>query len=122
MIAFEGSAVPLLLDWRLRECDYGAWNGGAAQEVHGRRAQYLEAPYPGGESWQQAVDRVGGFLGDVTSRWDGTRVLVIGHVATRVAFEHFVRSARVVDLLEEEFVWREGWEYELDDVALRRLT
>ena len=26
-IAFEGSGVPILCDWRLRECDYGERNG-----------------------------------------------------------------------------------------------
>ncbi|HEY3831255.1 MAG TPA: histidine phosphatase family protein [Acidimicrobiia bacterium] len=113
-IAFEGCAVPQLFDWRLRECDYGERNGGDVHAVHGRRAEYLDAPYPGGESWRQAVERVGGFLDDLTPRWDGTRVLVIGHVATRFALEHFLHGIRVADLLDEEFVWREGWEYRLD--------
>ena len=26
-IAFDGSAIPVTLDWRLRECDYGSMNG-----------------------------------------------------------------------------------------------
>src|SRR6185312_1979193 len=55
-------APPLLLDWRLRECDYGRLNGAPVAEVHGDRAAYLTEPYPGGESWQQAVDRVAGLL------------------------------------------------------------
>ena len=38
----------------------------------------LSTPYPGGESWQQAVDRVGRLLGDLLPRWDGARVLVVG--------------------------------------------
>ena len=32
-IAFEGTTVPILHDWRLRECDYGARNGRSAAEV-----------------------------------------------------------------------------------------
>jgi broad specificity phosphatase PhoE len=112
-IAFEGSAVPVLLDWRLRECDYGDLNGADAATVHGNRAKYLDEPYPGGESWRQAVDRVAGFLRDLTSRWPDRRVLVIGHVATRLALEHRLRNVPLADLLDEEFVWREGWEYEL---------
>lgn len=33
-IAFEGSGIPVLHDWRLRECDYGQLNGMPAEEMH----------------------------------------------------------------------------------------
>ncbi|HEY1739849.1 MAG TPA: histidine phosphatase family protein [Acidimicrobiia bacterium] len=121
-LAFENSTVPVLLDWRLRECDYGARNGADAREVHGRREQHLDVPYPGGESWQQAIDRVGGFLRDLPSRWDGTRVLVIGHSATRFALEHFLHGIPVATLLDEKLVWRAGWEYQLGDSVFGRTT
>ena len=113
-IAFEGTGVPILLDWRLRECDYGALNGTDASELHGRRLDHLDVAYPGGESWRGAVERVHRFLRDVPSRWDRSRVVVIGHVATRLAFETFINDVPLEDLLAEEFVWREGWEYRLD--------
>jgi hypothetical protein len=38
-------------------------------------------------------------------------VLVIGHIATRWAFEHHLNGVRLEDLADEEFRWREGWEY-----------
>jgi 2,3-bisphosphoglycerate-dependent phosphoglycerate mutase len=112
-IAFAGSPLPLLCDWRLRECDYGDWNGLPADQVHGDRARYLDQPYPGGESWRQAVDRVGRFLGDLPLRWQGARVLVIGHIATRWAFEHFLNAIPLEALAEADFAWQEGWEYQL---------
>jgi alpha-ribazole phosphatase/probable phosphoglycerate mutase len=28
-VAFAGSGIPVLIDWRLRECDYGQLNGAA---------------------------------------------------------------------------------------------
>jgi 2,3-bisphosphoglycerate-dependent phosphoglycerate mutase len=116
-IAFARRRVPILLDWRLRECDYGDLNGTDAIAMHTSRAQHLDVPYPGGESWREAVERVGRFLRDVPSRWDGRRVLVIGHVATRLAFETFLDDVPLEHLLIEEFVWREGWEYRLDAPA-----
>ena len=58
-VAFAGSGIPVLLDWRLRECDYGRLNGAPAAEVHRDRRRYLDVPYPDGESWRQATDRVG---------------------------------------------------------------
>jgi 2,3-bisphosphoglycerate-dependent phosphoglycerate mutase len=84
-IAFGHTPVPVLHDWRLRECDYGQRNGMPVAELHAGRGEHLDRPYPGGESWRQAVSRVGRFLTDLPPRWDGQRILVIGHVATRWA-------------------------------------
>lgn len=113
-IAFAGQDVPVLLDWRLRECDYGDGNGMPAVELHRFREKHLDEPYPGGESWRQAVARVGGFLADVPSRWAGGRILVIGHVSTRWALDHLVDGVRLEELITADFGWREGWEYVLE--------
>jgi len=110
-LAFAGSAIPVLYDWRLRECDYGRLNGMPVAELHAGRSEYLDLPYPGGESWRQAVARVGRFLGDLPLRWEGQRVLLIGHVATRWGLDHVIDGAALEDLAEQDFAWREGWEY-----------
>jgi 2,3-bisphosphoglycerate-dependent phosphoglycerate mutase len=110
-IAFGGSAIPVLLDWRLRECDYGCLNGSAAAELRAHRAEHVDTPYPGGESWQQAVARVAGFVGDLPLRWSGQRVLVIGHVATRWGLEHLLLGTPLEDLAVRDFSWQPGWEY-----------
>jgi alpha-ribazole phosphatase/probable phosphoglycerate mutase len=89
-VAFAGSAIPVLHDWRLRECDYGQRNGMPAAELHAGRREHLDQAHPGGESWQQAITRVGRFLGDLPLRWNGQRILVIGHVATRWGLDHFL--------------------------------
>ena len=112
-LAFGDDGPPLLLDWRLRECDYGELNGAPRDQVHADRVAYLSTPYPGGESWQQAVDRVGSFLGDLLPRWDGARVLVVGHVATRLGLDHFLLGVPIASALAAEFVWQPGWEYVL---------
>jgi broad specificity phosphatase PhoE len=113
-IAFGQDGPPLLLDWRLRECDYGELNGAPAAEVHGDRTARLIEPYPGGESWQQAVERVAGFLRDLPSRWAGRRVLLIGHVATRWALDHYLDGRSLTELASAEFDWQPGWTYRLD--------
>jgi alpha-ribazole phosphatase/probable phosphoglycerate mutase len=113
-VAFDESDLTILLDWRLRECDYGERNAEPA-EAHGQdRAAHLDEPFPGGESWRQATARVGSFLRDLTPRWDGARVLVIGHVATRWGLDHYVNDVPLEDLVNEVFEWRPGWEYRLE--------
>lgn len=112
-IAFEGSAIPILHDWRLRECDYGALNSSSSSELRRDISTHVDEPYPGGESWRQAVTRMGRFLDDLPSRWNGKRVLVIGHAATRWAMEVHLNGAPLEKLVAEEFEWQEGWEYRI---------
>jgi 2,3-bisphosphoglycerate-dependent phosphoglycerate mutase len=112
-IASGGSDIPALYDWRLCECDYGERNGMPAVEVHRSRREHLGQPHPGGESWRQAVARVGRFLGDLPLRWDDQRVLIVGHIATWWGLEHFIGGATLEDLAEQDLAWREGWEYRL---------
>ncbi|MDQ3715843.1 MAG: histidine phosphatase family protein [Actinomycetota bacterium] len=111
-IAF-GDTLPILLDWRLRECDYGEWNGRLRDQVHGDRREFLDRPYPAGESWRAAIARVAGFLKDLPVRWAGTRVLVIGHLATRWALDEVLAGVPLERSLLEDFAWQPGWEYEV---------
>jgi broad specificity phosphatase PhoE len=102
-------------------CGAGRWQRSWAAAAAATRSPpcsaltcgHLDAPYPGGESWRQAVTRVGRFLADLPSRWDEQRVLVIGHVATRWGLDHHINGVALEDLAGQDFAWREGWEYRL---------
>ena len=113
-IAFEGSDIPLRVDWRLRECDYGAMNGMPRSLLDEQRGSRIDEPWPGGESWRDAVTRVSSFLDDLR----GGRVLMIGHVATRWALDCRVHGRTLEELAGEEFDWQPGWEYELRSGAI----
>jgi 2,3-bisphosphoglycerate-dependent phosphoglycerate mutase len=112
-IAFTGSALPVVQDRRLRECNYGTLNGMPRAQLDAERQLRLDEPFPGGESWRQAVQRVAGFLHELPRAHDGQRVLVIGHVATRWALDHVAGGRSLATLVETPFEWREGWEYTL---------
>jgi broad specificity phosphatase PhoE len=45
-IAIRGSDLPVLQDWRLRECDHGIGYGMPAAELHAHRSRCLDRPYP----------------------------------------------------------------------------
>jgi 2,3-bisphosphoglycerate-dependent phosphoglycerate mutase len=112
-IAFAGTDVPVLHDWRLRECDYGSLNGAPHAEVH-PRAPFLDEPHPGGgETWRTAVVRNLLVLPDLRLRWDGLRVLLIGHAATRFAMRVHFDGAVLDDVIDADFAWQPGWEYDL---------
>lgn len=112
-IAFGGTDVPVLLDWRLRECDYGRLNGSPSAALHAHRSHHIDQPYPAGESWRQATGRVASFVADLPQRWAGQRILVIGHVATRWGLDHVLGGVSLADLADADFTWQRGWEYAL---------
>lgn len=101
----------MLLDWRLRECDYGSLTGSPAAELHAHWAKHIDAPYPDGESWRQATARVASFVADLPLRWSGRRVLVIGHIATHWGLEHLLLGTPLEDLASRDSGWQPGWEY-----------
>ena len=111
-IAFQGSVIPLRVDWRLRECDYGALNGAPAAELE--RAKHLDVPYPGGESYRDVVARVESFLDDLRRGWAGKRVLVVSHAAPRLALQHLLEGTPLEELADAEFEWQPGWTFRLE--------
>jgi broad specificity phosphatase PhoE len=112
-IAFAATTLPVVLDWRLRELDYGDLNGGPVDAVARERAVRVEEPFRAGESYRDAVVRVGELLDEVRAERPGQRILLIGHTATRWALDHLLDGAPLEDVVGEPFEWREGWEYVL---------
>lgn len=110
-IAFAGREVTLIADPRLRECNFGALNGAPVEEVHGVGSTHVVTPFPGGESYEQVVERMAGFLREIAGT-DGP-VLVIGHRATQHAIEHIVNGAPLADLVTAHWEWQPGWRYQL---------
>ena len=110
-IAFGDRAVPILRDARLRECDYGELTRRPTLEIDRRRALHVAAPFPGGESYQQAAARVAAWLRDVSVTFAGRTVLAIGHRATFYALEHLVRDVPMSEALTAPWQWQPGWHY-----------
>jgi broad specificity phosphatase PhoE len=110
-IAFGGTEMPVYRDARLRECNYGDLNGAPVTQLDAERARHIDEPFPNGESYRQAIDRVRAFVEELARTRDGKRVLVIGHGATRLALDHLANGVPLEDLVAAQFDWKEGWEY-----------
>lgn len=48
-IALGATTIPILYDWRLRECDHGDRNGWPTSARHYHRREHLDEPYPHGQ-------------------------------------------------------------------------
>lgn len=119
-IAFAGSGLPVFQDKRLRECDYGEFNGCLIADFPLPRARYIDRPFPGGQRYRQVIDVTRDFLAELVEAWDGERVLVIAHSANRYALQVLLDGARIEDLTDAPFTWQPGWEFTLTEAAISR--
>jgi broad specificity phosphatase PhoE len=110
-IAFQVADIPVHVDPRLRECNYGTLNGMPRDRLEADRASHLDVPWPDGESYLDVVDRTRAFLDDLIERHDGERVLLVAHSANRWALDHLVCGRDIAELLTAPFDWQPGWEY-----------
>lgn len=111
-IAF-GNKFIIRQDSRLRECNYGDWNGDEKHVIEKAKLDRMEHPFPRGESWQRAVKRVIECLKDIQREYDGQRVLIIGHRATQYGIESYIKKISVRQAATAPWHYQPGWEYEL---------
>jgi broad specificity phosphatase PhoE len=114
-IAFGGTAVPIVRDARLAECDYGGMTRRPAEEMAAARDRFVTTRYPGGESYEDVTARVASWLADVRNR-HRRRILVIGHRGTHFALDHLLRGIPLADAVRMPLVWQPGWIYEVNAV------
>lgn len=112
-IAFAGTGIPIHLDARLRECNYGALNGCPVDRVDADKPHRIEVPFPGGQSYREVVDQTRDLLRDLAAHWDGHRILLVAHSANRYALDHLLHGEPLEELVTAPFNWQEGWHYQL---------
>lgn len=112
-IAFDRRPIPIVVDARLRECNYGRLNGMRRELLDRERLAHVDEPWPDGESYRQVVERTRDLLGDLVRRWDGHRVLAIGHSANRWALDHLLLGVDLSAVIAAPFAWQPGWEYDV---------
>jgi broad specificity phosphatase PhoE len=99
--------VTIHRDARLREVDYGHLSRTAAADISATRLNYIDTPYPEGESYRDVCSHVAAFLGDLPPGWH----LIIGHRATWYALEHLLGGRDLLEVIAAPWHWQPGWEY-----------
>lgn len=89
-LIFADREIPILQDARLRECDYGDFEGRPRSEMEAARPSAIRQPFPNGESYEQVAHRMHGFLKHLATRYEGKRVLLVGHLATLWMLVHWL--------------------------------
>lgn len=113
-LAFEGTGVKLIVDGRLRECDYGELTQAPKFEVDQQKARRIDTPFPGGESYRDALRRMRSFLDELPTH-NAETVMIIGHRATQYGLEVVLNNREIEEVVMAPWSWQPGWTYTLED-------
>jgi len=118
---FEGR-TQIKFDERLRECNYGQYNGFPSELVEPLQRKYIYDPFPEGESYEQVKERVQALLNDISKEYTGARIAFVAHKAPQLAMDVFLKGKSWEQAFDEDWrntgSWQPGWEYLIDDKTI----
>ena len=115
-LTFFGT-VPIIEDRRLRECNYGDFNGAPSETVEPLQEKFIEKGFPNGESYEDVKRRIADFLEFLKKNYDGKTVAIVVHKAPQLALDVLLKSKTWDQAFAEDWrkthSWQPGWEYVL---------
>ena len=102
-------------DNRLRECNYGDYDGGDKKLVV--YEEHIDIPFPNGESLKDVENRVRDFLKYIDSNYPDKTIGIIAHRAPQLALEVITKGITWEEAIKNDWRkkgdWQPGWQYTL---------
>lgn len=106
----------ILLDNRIRECNYGDLNGEISSLV--KYEEHIDVPFKNGESLKDVEKRVIDFLNDLIKKYDNKTIALVAHKAPQLALDVITKNITWEEAIKEDWrikkEWKPGWRYEID--------
>lgn len=106
-----------IIDERLRECNYGDYDGESKELVVYEK--YINKPFPNGESLKDVEKRVKEFLEFIKKEYKGKKVAIVAHRAPQLAIEVLTKNITWKEAIKQDWrkhkAWQPGWEYIVSD-------
>lgn len=116
-LSFKGK-FPIITDKRLRECDYGDYNGEPSEIVEPMQDKMINERFPNGESCEDVKARIESFLKDIKKNYKGKHIAIVAHKAPQIALDVILKGmtwdAAFASDWRKEGKWQPGWEYTLE--------
>lgn len=113
-----GARYEIHQDERLRECNYGDMNGMSAVNFKTRLEDFVDTPFPNGESYKDVEKRIASFVEYLQTNFDGKQIAIVAHQGPQLALDVLLRGRTWHQAIEEDWrkqkAWRPGWEYTID--------
>lgn len=110
-----GSTHIIIQDKRLRECNYGDYNGKPSKEFKEKFNDFIEKPFPHGESFKDVEKRVADFLSDVKKKYPKKTIAILAHQAPQLALEVLSKGKTWEQAINEDWrkkkAWQPRWTY-----------
>ncbi len=107
---------PIEQDKRLRECNYGDFNGKPSGVVEPMQKQCITKPFPNGESYEDVKKRIKSFLGFLKKEYDNKHIAIVAHKAPQLALDVLLKGKTWKQAFEEDWrvngKWQAGWDYD----------
>lgn len=115
-LTFE-SIVPIILDARLRECNYGKYNAKPSGIVEPMQEKMITERFSDGESYEDVKTRISDFLNFLKQHYDGKNVALVAHKAPQLALEVLLKGKTWKEAFMQDWrktkAWKPGWDYVL---------
>ncbi len=113
-ISFKDKS-PIVIDARLRECNYGDYNGGPSSIVEPLQEKMIDERFPNGESYEDVKVRIANFLKDIARDYDGKHIAIVAHKAPQLALDVLLHNLTWDEAFRCDWrktgSWQPGWEY-----------
>lgn len=112
-----GDKYEIVPDVRLRECNYGDNNGKLGEFKDNHMAEYINVPFPNGESYRDVEKRIKDFLNTLSQDYSGKHIAIVAHQGPQLALDVLLKGKTWEEAIKEDWrnthSWKPGWEYEL---------
>jgi alpha-ribazole phosphatase/probable phosphoglycerate mutase len=113
-----GDTVLIISDARLRECNYGAFNGKPSEIVEPIQEKSITERFPEGECYEDVKNRLSDFLEFLKKNYDGKNIAVVAHKAPQLALDVLLKGNTWHEAFKNDWrkikSWQPGWEYILN--------
>lgn len=117
-LAWGEASLPILHDARIRECNYGDYNGELSEIVEPMQEKMIEERFSNGESYEDVKVRIQDFLNYLKENFDGKTVALVAHKAPQLVLDHILKGWTWEECFERDWrkskAWQPGWEYDLN--------
>ena len=107
--------IEMIEDVRLRECDYGDFDGLSKDLI--KYEEHIDNSFPNGESLKDVEYRVREFIEYLKERYEGKTIGIIAHRAPQLALDVILKKMTWMEAINNDWRkignWEPGWVYEI---------